>query len=192
MKICTNCLVEKPLSEFGIARKTKDGKTQRCIECRRLYQKENKIQINARQRERRQKLKDQINAYKREALKKTDPRKLLWKAAQIRAKRKKIPFEITIQDIIIPDKCPLLGLNFERGSKGNYPKSYSLDRIDNSKGYLKDNIMVITAKANTMKSNASIQELLIFSKNILKLYDKDDIVRPSEKSEELEDKELLG
>jgi len=34
-----------------------------------------------------------------------------------------------------------------------------LDRIDNNKGYIKDNVWVISRKANTIKNNASLEEL---------------------------------
>jgi len=49
-------------------------------------------------------------------------------------------FDLTINDIIIPEKCPLLDVPFVVGEKNNYQFSYSLDRKDNSKGYIKDNI----------------------------------------------------
>jgi hypothetical protein len=48
--------------------------------------------------------------------------------------------------------------------------SPSLDRIDNTKGYIKGNIMVISNKANTMKNNATPKELTKFARWILKIY----------------------
>lgn len=99
-------------------------------------------------------------------------KRLLW-AARRRAKDKGIEFSIVEDDIIIPIYCPLLGIKLEvhatRGGSRRYVMS--LDRIDNSKGYTKDNIWVISHLANTMKSDASAEMLLRFAKEILKRYE---------------------
>jgi hypothetical protein len=39
------------------------------------------------------------------------------------------------------------------------PNSPSLDRIDNSKGYIEGNVIVVSWRANNLKRDASIQEL---------------------------------
>jgi hypothetical protein len=67
----------------------------------------------------------------------------------------------------------------------------TIDRIDRSKGYTKDNICIVSMLANSMKNAASPQELFTFSKTIINYINKD-IVQPIEKSIELEDKEPLG
>ena len=65
--------------------------------------------------------------------------------------------------------CPILEVPLEFGTKGNYEFSPSIDRIDNSKGYVKGNIQIISKKANSMKNSASAEELRTFCKNILKM-----------------------
>lgn len=77
-------------------------------------------------------------------------------------------FDIKDSDIVIPDKCPLLDVPFIIGEKGNYEYTPTIDRIDNNRGYTKDNIWVITKKANAMKNSASFSELHTFCTNVLR------------------------
>jgi hypothetical protein len=78
-------------------------------------------------------------------------------------------FTISVDDIKIPDKCPILGieLNMNSGRSGAYRNSPSLDRKDNNKGYTKDNIWVISQRANVMKNSASWEELKAFAQWII-------------------------
>jgi hypothetical protein len=80
-------------------------------------------------------------------------------------------FNIEVSDIVIPNKCPYLDIelstNYNDHDKPNY---YSIDRIDSSKGYVKGNIQVISRLANTMKNGATIEQLKVFSENVLKLH----------------------
>ena len=95
--------------------------------------------------------------------------KTIWENAKDRATRNNIEFTIIIEDIIVPKLCPLLNVPFKPGTKENKWYTWSLDRIDTTKGYTKDNIQVITYLANTMKNKASKKELISFATNILKL-----------------------
>lgn len=90
-----------------------------------------------------------------------NPEKLMLKAARQRARKKNLPFNITLEDIIIPTTCPVLGmtLKFNKGSKsGGRPDSPSLDRIKPELGYVKGNVRVISHRANHLKSNATLEE----------------------------------
>lgn len=82
--------------------------------------------------------------------------KRIYNRTKARAKRKNIEFTIDLEDIIIPDQCPVLGVPFEYG---NHALTYSIDRINPNKGYVKENIIIISNKANMMKSNASFEEI---------------------------------
>lgn len=90
-----------------------------------------------------------------------NPEKVLWFNARRRAKKKGIEFSIEPSDIIIPDFCPVLGIKLNkfcgRGKEKN--DSPSIDRIVPNKGYTKDNIRVISWRANTLKNNASFEEM---------------------------------
>lgn len=105
-----------------------------------------------------------------------------------RAEEKGIEFNISEEGIIIPEICPILEVPLVIGTKDNYEYSPSIDRIDNSKGYIKGNIMIISKKANSMKNSATLSELKMFCKNILRY----SLNNREDESIELEDKELLG
>lgn len=79
-------------------------------------------------------------------------------------------FNLTIDDIVIPEKCPLLEVPLSTDPKDfNEPNYYTCDRIDSSKGLVKGNIQVISLRANKMKNKATENELLIFATNGLKI-----------------------
>lgn len=82
----------------------------------------------------------------------------LFDRAKGRAKRKGLPFDIGVEDIVIPDRCPYLGTKLSRGLRRQTANSPSLDRIDPSLGYVKGNIEVISYRANAIKHNASFEE----------------------------------
>ncbi len=118
----------------------------------------------------------------------------LFYRAKARAMKRGLEFDLNFEDLYIPEYCPLLGVKLELGTKGNYDNTPTLDRIDNSKGYTKDNVMVISMKANSMKNSASFNELKIFCKNMLNFIQEYDIVGTKDNNEslELKDKEPLG
>ncbi len=95
----------------------------------------------------------------RDAEKESNPRATMIRRSRHRAKRMNVPFNLTVDDIVIPDMCPVLGipLFFTVGSvQHNTP---SIDRIDNTGGYTVGNIRVISTRANKLKNNATVTEL---------------------------------
>jgi hypothetical protein len=83
----------------------------------------------------------------------------LWNSAKGRGKRDGIEFSLQPEDIVVPAVCPVLGLKLQRGTTKFRDNSPSLDRIDNSKGYLKGNVIVVSQLANRIKSNATVEQL---------------------------------
>jgi hypothetical protein len=89
----------------------------------------------------------------------------LLQQARVRAKQRGFECSLTLDDLIkmfpADRKCPALGLDLMWGTngKGNRNNSPSLDRIDSSLGYTKDNVCIISWKANRIKSNATPDEL---------------------------------
>ena len=83
------------------------------------------------------------------------------RSARHRAEKAGVPFSITKDDIVIPTHCPILGIPLVhgRGRKGPTEHSPSLDRVRPEEGYVPGNVIVISQRANRIKSDASIQEL---------------------------------
>jgi hypothetical protein len=87
----------------------------------------------------------------------------LYYSAKIRAKKRRIQFEIKIEDIKIPLLCPVLNIKLDSrlGETNNRKPRYnapSLDRINSNLGYLKDNIIIMSYKANVLKKDGTSEE----------------------------------
>lgn len=79
-----------------------------------------------------------------------------------RAKKSGIECSITYKDLYMPDVCPVLGIPIEIkfGERALYnPNSPSIDRTDNSKGYIPGNVRVISLRANLLKKDATLDEI---------------------------------
>jgi hypothetical protein len=97
----------------------------------------------------------------------------LFRAAKKRSKERGLEFNIEKSDIVIPEYCPYIGVRLTSNSKRGTARTTvaSLDRIDSTLGYVKGNVEVISHLANTMKSNANLQQLTQFAKTVLLRYD---------------------
>lgn len=95
----------------------------------------------------------------------------LFNGAKHRAKQTPLEFSIEKDDISIPEICPYLGIPITYSvGLGKIDANPSIDRIDNSKGYIKGNVQVISFLANRMKNNASEKDLIAFAKGVLKVH----------------------
>ena len=87
---------------------------------------------------------------------------LLWSQLKASAAKRKIPFELLptdIDEIGIPISCPIFGTPLYFHRKKVRDDSISFDRIDSSKGYEKGNVIVVSYRANRLKSDATMEEL---------------------------------
>jgi hypothetical protein len=100
------------------------------------------------------------NSYDKKAL--NEPESLMLTRARSRAKAANLPFNITEEDIRIPNFCPVLGIRLRKGSGrgGVLHSSPSLDRIHPSKGYVRGNVLVVSSRANTLKNDATPEEMM--------------------------------
>ena len=142
--ICTECSQSLKVSKFSLVDKYDITKGYRTI-CKKCSRNKKEIEIRNRD------WKYRAN-------------EIMYMNAKARAKRSNIEFTIEREDIIIPDYCPVLGIKLYREGKDTWMNAPSIDRIDNKKGYTKDNIMVISRRANILKKDATFDELVKIGK----------------------------
>jgi hypothetical protein len=89
-----------------------------------------------------------------------NPERFLLYSVQQRAKQKSIPCTLTLDDIVIPKYCPVLGIELRMNYDGKCgdDNSPSVDRMRPELGYVKGNIFIISKRANTIKSFGTIAE----------------------------------
>jgi len=78
-------------------------------------------------------------------------------SAKYNARKKGKEFTISLEDIIIPEYCPILGIKLDLKAKRSYD-SPSIDRINPKLGYIKGNVQIISWRANLIKSDMTIEE----------------------------------
>lgn len=76
------------------------------------------------------------------------------------AKKLNLPFNLEVEDIVVPEMCPILNEPLKIGTR----YAPSIDRIIPSLGYVKGNVWVISMKANAMKTDATKEELKLFAR----------------------------
>jgi hypothetical protein len=96
------------------------------------------------------------------------PAAYLFNVARQRCRRTGTEFTITVDDIVVPEVCPLLGVVLDpyAESMDVHP---SLDRIDPKKGYIPGNVWVVSHRANRIKSDACADELIAIGMRLKEL-----------------------
>jgi len=74
--------------------------------------------------------------------------------AKKRAKRAGIPFDLDWRDLKIPTHCPIFGTPLKFTPRTRTDNTPSIDRIHPKRGYTKDNVLVISWRANKLKKDA--------------------------------------
>lgn len=162
-KRCSNCGEHKPTTDFCKNRNYKDGLQYECRSCQARYYQNNKERYQKRIAKWRKANPDKYRAYVVKSVNK-NPQLVKFYQKRSHAKRRGIEFSIKFEDIVWNDVCPILGVEldytqYSRTKGGFYPNSASFDRIDPSKGYVKGNVIIVSARANLIKNNASVEEL---------------------------------
>lgn len=150
-KKCTKCGREKPAAEFARDARLPSGRTKRCKSCAAQsandWHKRNREHHN-------QKMKQW-----RDANKLRKPHKYLWSLAKRRAREDGRSFSICPEDLLVPELCPVLGTKLQFGVRTYSPASPSVDAIRPELGYVPGNVAVISHRANSIKQNATPEEL---------------------------------
>ena len=177
-KKCSKCGKELPLEAFSRGNSLFSRRSF-CKECESIINKD-PLRLKRNRDNRRNRRKDPNYARK---CKEVDKERIinnslstklyLLRGAKQRARIRGIEFNIDVSDIELPDYCPLLEIPMHVNSRNgvsNLDNSYSLDRIDSSKGYIKGNVWVISRRANVIKNNATLEELELLTNNLKKYW----------------------
>src|SRR5271165_5457846 len=82
-KECSQCYAIRPMEDFHKDAKDKYGRSHRCKFCASIYVRNRNI---------------------------NDPRISMLNNAKQRVDKQGLSFDITIEDLVIPDNCPILGI----------------------------------------------------------------------------------
>ena len=158
-KQCRLCKKILPLFSFSKNKAAKDGLQNKCRSCDNDYQKVRRI-------EKKEQRQEYSKEYRKKKSNDLDFRlQGLLNASRARAKEKQREHSLTKEDLhsLFPSDgcCPIFGFKLEWNGSGFRETSPSIDRIDSTKGYTKDNVQIISWKANRIKGYASVEELEI-------------------------------
>jgi hypothetical protein len=188
-KKCCSCKLELPLDNFYKDSSRRDGLNSKCKPCvytkHRKYKEKNPDVIKAEKQRYYAKNKNKFRrhysdnreqilaAAKQNRTGKEGYLKTMLASAKSRAKQKSWEFNLSLDDLmaIANDHCPVDKLLFDWDrqleSDRTLPLSIpSLDRIDSSRGYTKDNVMIIGDKWNRWKSNMNLDNLELLIKYV--------------------------
>lgn len=174
--LCTTCNIEKPRDDFYHYKNRPTVKRGRCKKCTKEYNRQrDSIPEIREKRLSQQRERTKLESVKKEAKQRSKKfydspsgrAKTLIKGIKDRIKKKdfeeSLDFDYKwLQGKIEKGFCEVTGLPFVLNSEGNSkknPYSPSVDRIDCSKGYFKDNVRVVIWQFNLMKGEMRDEEL---------------------------------
>lgn len=193
-KRCSRCKQNLSITNFYKDSSRKDGLNNKCKDCtytkRREYQKKNPETIKAQKKKyyenNKEKYKQRYQENKRHIAEKSKKSrtgkkgyiKTMLCSAKARAKAKNWDFDLDLNFLLqtTGDYCPVDGLPFDWNRELDQDNSLpltipSLDRINSSQGYTKNNVIIIGDKWNRWKNNMSLNDLellLEYVRNVTK------------------------
>lgn len=162
---CVDCGQSKPLSSFHKNASAKRGHQIRCKPCAyalgRRWAEVNRDRVREMNRQTMARARLRNPTYERDrsrAERIRNPKGTAYRRVKTRAKRQGIEFSITMADLPWPERCPVFGHPLVVGGERT-ENSPSIDRIDNSKGYVPGNVVVVSWKANRIKNDGTLDDL---------------------------------
>ena len=164
-KHCSKCDRDLPIENFSKAKQTTTGlnsicrtcvrnrtpnyivvETKRCSKCKQTLP----IEMFNRNKQSR----TQYGSWCKSCFKKakiSNPLFILLQSAKYRSRKRQLFFDIDIEWLQkrYTGRCELTDIEFQFATEGRSPIAPSLDRIDNTKGYTKDNVRIIIDCLNT-------------------------------------------
>lgn len=67
-------------------------------------------------------------------------------------------WNVDFGDIEFPRRCPILDIELDYWADSRQENSVSFDRIDNSKGYVTGNVIIVSWRANRIKNDGTADE----------------------------------
>lgn len=142
-KICTKCNVEKSVIMYSKWRTV-------CKKCAGIsvneYRKRNPEACKARRKRYNSTAHTDLKVY---------AKFMVWEKRR-KCKKLGIAFNLTVEDVIVPAYCPVLGIEIKRGNTDN---AASIDRIKPNRGYVKGNIIIVSKLANQIRTNATSKQI---------------------------------
>lgn len=134
MKVCNKCKIEKSVSEFQPLKR--GGYSHLCKLCLNEYNRNWRLS----------------NWFRS-----------LWMLKKSESRKNNLDFDLTPEylESIWTDYCPIFGLKFVplKFKEKKLNANPELDRIIPEKGYIQGNVVFISARANRIKYDASVEEL---------------------------------
>lgn len=156
-KICTLCKSRKFLEDFAKDKSFKNGRRNLCKQCYAFYKSEY-----------REKYKYSFSGVVTDLLCR----------AKTRAKKNELKINIDRQwviDHLSPMKCEITGVDLVLLDKNVLHTSFKpyIDRIDNNKGYTKENCRIVSVIYNKAKSDYKHEDVLKMAQALVKTFKKE-------------------
>lgn len=145
MHTCIQCKKNSEQTKFHKSWIRKDGTFKLRPKCRKCYYDNTRSEKN-----KKKNIKNVLHWREKNTI------KYFLTTAKRRAKNLNIDFSLSEKDIIIPKFCPILDFELRINGGNSCP---TIDRINNDKGYIPNNIVIISFRANSIKNDANFAEI---------------------------------